>query len=106
MKMSSLINNKNTINNGTRGGRNALCNELSLVDLECISVLINLQAVFLANIMHIILRFRQKQVEVITVQLTRKRGVNHIGISDFLRESTKRNGTANTKTKKKNVQRS
>jgi len=44
--------------------RNAACSELSLADLDCILVLVNLQAIFLADIINLFLHFRQKQVKV------------------------------------------
>jgi hypothetical protein len=59
-----LINNKNSIKNGKNRRRNAACSELSLADLGCISILINLQAIFRADIMNIFLNFHHKQVKV------------------------------------------
>ena len=44
--------------------KNAVCSELSWVDLDCILVLVNLQAIFLADIINLFLHFRHKQVKV------------------------------------------
>ena len=44
--------------------RNSACSELSLADVDCVFVPVNLQAIFLADIINLFLHFRRKQVKV------------------------------------------
>jgi hypothetical protein len=70
-----------------------------MADLECISILINLHAIFFSNIMYRFVHFRHKQVKE-EFNLEVRDGLTHIGISDFLREITERNRRTNTKAKR------